>query len=48
MHGMLSAAIVIGVLAVIAVACLSVAIRVYLAGARPGPPAQAAQKDRDR
>jgi hypothetical protein len=36
MHGMLSAAIVIGVLAVTAAACLYVVVRVYLAGTRPG------------
>jgi len=36
MHGMLSAAILIGVLAVMAVACLYVAIRVYAAGGRRG------------
>jgi hypothetical protein len=34
MHGMLSAAIVIGVLAVAAAACLYVAVRVYAAGRR--------------
>jgi hypothetical protein len=39
MHGMLSAAILIGVLAVVAVACLYVAGRAYLAGARRGPDA---------
>jgi len=38
MHGMLSAAILIGVLAVMAVACLYVAIRVYAAGGRRGDP----------
>jgi hypothetical protein len=37
MHGMLSAAIVIGVLAVAAAACLYVVVRVYLAGTRRGP-----------
>ncbi|MDQ2812947.1 MAG: hypothetical protein M3Z75_13995 [Actinomycetota bacterium] len=36
MHGMLSAAIVIGAFAVTAAACLYVAVRVYLAGTRPG------------
>jgi hypothetical protein len=36
MHGMLSAAIIIGVLAVLAVACLYVAMRVYAAGGRRG------------
>jgi hypothetical protein len=39
MHGMLSAAIVIGVLAVVAAACLYVVVRVYLAGTRHGPAA---------
>jgi hypothetical protein len=48
MHGMLSAAVVIGVLAVIAAACLYVVIRVYLAGARPRPPAAAGQPGRAR
>jgi hypothetical protein len=32
MHGMLSAAILIGVLAVVATACLYLAVRVYAAG----------------
>jgi hypothetical protein len=36
MHGMLSAAILIGVLAVIAAACLYVAVWVYAAGGRRG------------
>jgi hypothetical protein len=36
MHGMLSAAIVIGVLAVAAAACLYVVVRVFLAGTRRG------------
>jgi hypothetical protein len=36
MHGMLSAAIVIGVLAVVAAACLYVAARVFAAGGRHG------------
>jgi hypothetical protein len=36
MHGMLSAAIVIGVFAVCAVACLYLAVRVFMAGGRPG------------
>jgi len=36
MHGMLSAAIVIGVFAVTAVACLYPAVRVFAAGGRPG------------
>jgi len=36
MHGMLSAAILIGVFAVIAAACLYVAVRVYTAGGRRG------------
>jgi hypothetical protein len=34
MHGMLSAAILIGVLAVTAAACLYLAVRVYTAGRR--------------
>jgi len=38
MHGMLSAAILIGVFAAIAVACLYVAGRVFLAGSRGGGP----------
>ena len=36
MHGMLSAAIVIGVFAVAAAACLYLAVRVLAAGGRPG------------
>ena len=36
MHGMLSAAIVIGVFAVTAVACLYLAVRVFAAGGLPG------------
>jgi hypothetical protein len=36
MHGMLSAAIVIGVFAVSAAACLYLAVRVVAAGGRPG------------
>jgi hypothetical protein len=36
MHGMLSAAILICVFAVVAVACVWVAGRVYLAGSRRG------------
>jgi len=36
MHGMLSAAILIGVLGVIAAACLYLAVRVYAAGGRHG------------
>ena len=36
MHGMLSAAIVIGVFAVSAAACLYLAVRVFAAGDRPG------------
>jgi hypothetical protein len=36
MHGMLSAAILIGVLAVVAAACLYLAVRVYAAGGRRG------------
>jgi len=38
MHGMLSAAILIGVFAIVAAACLYVAGRVYLAGSRGGNP----------
>jgi hypothetical protein len=38
MHGMVSAAILIGVLGVIAAACAYVAGRVYLAGGRRGDP----------
>jgi hypothetical protein len=34
MHGMLSAAILIGVLAVVVAACLYLAVRVYAAGRR--------------
>ena len=37
MHGMLSAAILIGVLAVAAAACLYAVVRVYLTGTRRGP-----------
>jgi YbbR domain-containing protein len=36
MHGMLSAAILISVFALIAAACLYVAVRVYAAGRRRG------------
>ena len=36
MHGMLSAAIVIGVFAVAAAACLYVAVRAFTAGGRRG------------
>jgi len=36
MHGMLSAAIVIGVFAVVAAACLYVAVRAFTAGGRRG------------
>jgi hypothetical protein len=36
MHGMLSAAILVGVFAVTAAACLYVAVRVYAAGGRRG------------
>jgi hypothetical protein len=36
MHGMLSAAILISLFAVIAAACLYVAVRVYAAGGRRG------------
>jgi len=39
MHGMLSAAILIFVFAVVAAACLYAAMRVYLAGTRRGPDA---------
>ena len=39
MHGMLSAAILIGVFIVVAAACLYVAGRVYQAGTRRGPDA---------
>jgi hypothetical protein len=39
MHGMLSAAILIGVFIVVAVACLYVAGRVYRAGTRRAPDA---------
>jgi hypothetical protein len=38
MHGTLSAAILIGVFAAVAVACLYVAARAYLAGSRGGDP----------
>jgi hypothetical protein len=38
MHGMLSAAIVIGVLALVAAAALFVATRVFIAGGRHGDP----------
>jgi hypothetical protein len=38
MHGMLSAAIVIGVLAVSAAACLYLVVRVVAAGGRRGDP----------
>jgi hypothetical protein len=38
MHGMLSAAILIGVLAVTAAACLYLAVRVYAAGGRRDDP----------
>jgi len=38
MHGMLSAAILIGVFAVAAAACLYVAVRIYAAGGRHGDP----------
>jgi hypothetical protein len=34
MHGMLSPAVLIGVLAVVAAACLYLAVRVYAAGRR--------------
>jgi hypothetical protein len=41
MHGMLSAAILIGVFAVVAAACLYLVVRVYAAGRGQGPgPAQ--------
>ena len=39
MHGMLSAAILIGVFGVIAAACLCVVVRVFLAGTQKGPDA---------
>jgi hypothetical protein len=38
MHGMLSAAIVIGVFAVSAAACVYLAVRVFAAGGRRGDP----------
>jgi hypothetical protein len=38
MHGMLSAAVLIGVLAVAAAACCYLALRAYLAGGRHGDP----------
>jgi hypothetical protein len=38
MHGMLSAAILIGAFAVVAVACLYLAVRVYATGGRRGDP----------
>jgi hypothetical protein len=44
MHGMLSAAILIGVFIVVALACLYVAGRVYLAGTRQGPDAGPGQE----
>jgi hypothetical protein len=44
MHGMLSAAILIGVLAVAAAACLYAVVRVYLAGTRRGPDAGPGQE----
>ena len=44
MHGMLSAAILIGVLALAAAACLYAVVRVYLAGARRGPGAGSGQE----
>jgi hypothetical protein len=43
MHGMLSAAILIGVFGLVAAACLYVVVRVYLAGthrSRDGGPGQ--------
>jgi hypothetical protein len=43
MHGMLSAAILIGVFALVAVACLCVVVRVYLAGTRRGLDARPGQ-----
>ena len=43
MHGMLSAAILIGVLAVAAAACLYAVVRVYLIGTRRGPGAGSGQ-----
>jgi hypothetical protein len=44
MHGMLSAAILIGVLAVAAAACLYAVVRVYLTGTRRGPGAGSGQE----
>jgi hypothetical protein len=44
MHGMLSAAILIGVLAVAAAACLYAVVRVYQAGTRRGPGAGPGQE----
>jgi hypothetical protein len=41
MHGMLSAAIVIGVFAVIAAACLYLAVRAFAAGRAQAPAARA-------
>jgi hypothetical protein len=38
MHGMLSAAILIGVFAVAVAGCLYLAVRVYAAGGRRGDP----------
>jgi hypothetical protein len=46
MHGMLSAAILIGVLVLVAVACLYLVVRVYLAGTRRGPDAGPGQEGR--
>jgi hypothetical protein len=46
MHGMLSAAIVIGVLAVAAAAFLYMVVRVYLAGTRRGLAAGSGQDAR--
>jgi hypothetical protein len=46
MHGMLSAAILICAFAAIAVACLYLAWRAYLAGTRRGPGAGPEQESR--
>jgi hypothetical protein len=47
MHGMLSASILIALLAVIAAACLYAAVRMFAAGRVPGPAAPAAAADTD-
>jgi hypothetical protein len=46
MHGMLSAAILIGVFGLVAAACLYVVVRVYLAGTRRGPDGGPGQEGR--